>query len=164
MGETQPVLKDIAEFFRLALIAEVCTQATVVQWADQVILFETSPPFAFFDISTSGSQPPSMIIGFLRDVPGQSTPDLPVYMLLGYCYALVQSGVVPAAKILVRLYKMSVTEHFPEKTYHVLVRMESELSLAHDRVYGIVDEVITEFTTYLSQYSTYAYMLPTEER
>ena len=162
MSETPPALKDIAESFRLALIAEVCEQAMVVRWADQVIASESSPPFAFFDISTSESHPRSATVGFLQDVPGRPTPDLPVYMLLGYCYAPVKSEVLSATKILVRLYKMSAVERFPERIYHALLTMEDELSLAHDRVYGTIEEVIAEFTDYLSQYVVYASQLPIE--
>ncbi len=162
MRETQATLKDIAEFFRLALIAEVCGQTTVVRWVDQVIASRTSLPFAFFDISTSESQPRSTTIGFLRDVPGQSTPDTPVHMLLGYCHASVELGTLTATQVLVRLYKMSVPEHFPESIYHALLSMEDELYLAHDQVYGTVDEVVTEFTNYLGQFAAYTSMIPTE--
>ena len=156
MDKTQPTLKDIAEFFRLALVANVCDQAMVVRWVDHVIVSEGSVPFVFFDLSTSWSQPVSTMTSLLRDVPGQPAPNVPVYMLLGHCYTLVRSGNVPATQLLARLYKMAVPEHFPETVYHALLTMEDELWLACDKVYGAVEEVAARFCAYLSEFADHA--------
>lgn len=160
MSEIQASLKDFAEFFRLALIAEVCDQGKVVRWVDSVIMSEVSLPFVYFDLSTSGSQPMSTVTKLLGEVPGPLTPDRPVHMLLGYCYAPVQSGDLSATELLIRLYKMADSERFPESIYHALLTMEDQLWLARDRVYGAVEEVVEEFTAYLLQYAEYVPTLP----
>ena len=161
MENASTSLKDTAEFFRLALRAGVCDVATVVRWSDGVIMSEASPPFAFYDLSTSDSQPLSVVTSLLTTVPGDPTAELPVIKLLGHCHAQVQSGKTPAEELLFRLYKMAVPEHFPETIHHALLTMEDRLWLARDGVYGVVEEVVAEFTNYLSRYTGYAPTLPT---
>ena len=160
MENTSPSLKDTAEFFRLALRAGVCDVATVVRWSDHVVMSEIAPPFAFYDVSTSESQPSSVVTSLLGEVPGGPNPELPVFMLLGHCHAQVQCGKTPAEELLIRLYKMAVPEHFPETVYHALLTMEDQLWLAGDGVYGAAEEVMAEFTAYLSRYMSYTPVLP----
>ena len=154
-------LKNAAEFFRLALLAGVCDIAAVVRWSDNVIMSEASPSFVFYDLSTSASQPLSTVTSLLTTVLGDPTPGSPVFMLLGHCHARVQGRKNPAEELLVRLYKMAVPEHFPEGVSHALLSMEDQLWLAHDKVCGSVEEVVAEFTAYLSRYAEYTPVLPT---
>ena len=162
MGVPSTIHKDMAEFLRLALIARVCDRAAVVRWADEVIHSTPSPPFVFFDLSTCEPLPLETVLSFLADVPGESTPDLPVHMLLGYCHAPVKSGIFSATDILIRLYGMASAEHFPGNIYHRLLSMEDQLSLARDGVWGTVDEIASRFTGYLSQFVAYAPSLNVE--
>jgi len=152
----QPTRKDIAEFFRLGLLAGVCDLPSVIRWTDGVISAESSPPFAFFDLSTCESQPVDAALGFLSKVPGNPTPHLAVCMLLGHCCRLTHSGAISAADTLVRLYRMAVPEHFPERIYCELVRQEDAFSLARDHIYGSLTEVEKSFTQYLSAFDSYA--------
>ena len=156
MTAIQPTRKDIAEFFRLGLLAGVCDLPSVVRWTDDIISSEPSPPFAFFDLSTCESQPVSSAVGFLTEVPGERTPDLAVHMLLGHCYRLARSGAIGTTDTLLRLYRMATTEHFPERIYFEFVRQEDAFALARDRVYGTLPEVEQSFIQYLSGFDSYA--------
>ena len=160
MDEKLPNLKDTAEFFRLALRAGVCDVATVVHWSDGVVMSEAPVPFAFYDLSTSDTQPWSVVTSLLAEIPGDPTPELAVFMLLGHCHAQVGFGNASAEALLVRLYKMAVPAQFSETIYNALLKMEDRFWLAHDGVYGIVEEVMAEFVGYLSRYTPYAPNLP----
>ncbi len=156
MTSTRPTRKDIAEFFRLGLLAGVCDLPSVVRWADDIISSEQSSLFAFYDLSTCESQPVSAAVGFLTHVPGERTPDLAVHMLLGHCYRLALSGAICITDTLLRLFRMATTEHFPERIYFELVRQEDAFALARDHVYGTLSEVEQSFTQYLSGFDSYA--------
>ena len=156
MTAIQPTRKDIAEFFRLGLLAGVCDLPSVVRWTDGIISSESSPPFAFFDLSTCESQPVSAAVGFLTEVPGERTPDLAVHMLLGHCYRLARSGAITITDTILRLYRMATTEHFPERIYFELVRQEDAFACARDGVYGTLSEVEQSFTQFLSGFDSYA--------
>jgi len=156
MTATQPTRKDIAEFFRLGLLAGVCDLSAVVRWSDSVIMSEPSPPFAFFDLSICESQPLSAALGFLTEVPDPLTPDLPVYMLLGHCYRLAQSGTLALTDTLVRLHRMARSEYFPEPVDSTLRNLDEDFYLAHNEIHGTVAGVGQKFTDYLSRFEPYA--------
>jgi hypothetical protein len=155
MASTQPTRKDIAEFFRLSLLAGVCDLPEVVRWADAVITAESSPPFAFFDLSTCESQPVNAACGLLTEVPGERTPDLAVHMLLARCYCRFQSGILPVTETLLRLYRMARAEAFPDPIYFELVTQEDAYALARDGIYCSIPEVEKSFTDYLSRFQPF---------
>ena len=156
MTAMQPTRKDIAEFFRLALIAGVCEVPALVRWADSIIASEQSPPFAFFDLSTCESQPVSAIVGFLREVPGSTSTDLPVFILLAHCHSLAQSGSLALTDTLVRLHRMSEGEHFPDRVEVTLINLDEDLYLARNNIHSTVAAVELAFTGYLAHFEPYA--------
>jgi hypothetical protein len=156
MTAIQPTRKDIAEFFRLGLLAGVCDLPSIVRWADGIIASEASPPFAFLDLSTCESQPVSAAVDLLTGVPGERTPDLAVQMLLGHCSRLARSGALHVTDALLRLYRMATAENFPHSIYSELVWQEDAFALARDRVYGSLPEVEQSFVEYLSTFASYA--------
>jgi len=156
MRATEPTHRDIAEFFRLGLLAGVCDLSAIVCWADSVLTAEPSPPYAFCDLSICESQPVSSVVCLLREVPGTPTPDLPIFMLLGFCYQLAQSGSLSLSEKLVRLHRMARTEHFPDRIDSALTNLDEDLYLAREGIYGTVTEVERAFTDYLARYKSYA--------
>ena len=160
MDETMPTLKEYAEFYRLALRADVCDINTVVRWSDGVIMSVASPPLAFYDLSTSESQPLSVVTSLLINVPGGPNSERPVFMLLGHCYARVQAGGSRAEELLLRLYKMAVPECFPDRVYHTLLSLEDRFWLAHDEIAGTIEQVEVDFVAYLFKFAEHAPALP----
>lgn len=151
-----PTHRDIAEFFRLGLLAGVCDLSAVVCWADSVLTSDSSPLFAFCDLSICESQPISSVVSLLREVPGSLTPDLPALMLLGYCHQLSQSGSLALTETLTRLHHMARTEHFPDRIDSALANLDEDFYLAREGIHGTVTEMERAFTDYLARYRSYA--------
>jgi len=155
MTAIQPTRRDIAEFFRLGLLAGVCDLSAIVCWADFVLTAEPSPPYPFCDLSICESQPVSSVVSLLREIPGSSTPDLAVFMLLGFCYQFVQSNSLALSETLVRLHSMARTEDFPDRVDSALSNLDEDLHLAREGIHGTVTEVERAFSDYLARYKTY---------
>jgi hypothetical protein len=137
IATVQPTRKDIAEFFRLGLLAGVCEPALVAQWAESIVAADLHPHIAFIELCISGSQSTGIIQRLLADVPNQATPDLPVRMLLGHASRLVATHIFSPEELLLRLYRIANLETFPEHIYFEFVRLEDDLSLAQDRAYTV---------------------------
>lgn len=161
MTATQPTQKDTAEFFRLSLLAGLCQPSAVARWADSIVGAEPSPHIAFIELCIAASQPASSVQTLLGDVPGQLTPELPVWMLLGYASRLVSSHVFTPDILLLRLYGIANLESFPERIYFRLVTLEDCYSLARDGVYGTPAEVARDVAAFLTEYEQYAPDAPT---
>jgi hypothetical protein len=155
MTAAQPDRKDMAEFFRLALRLGICDVPTVVRWADSIVEMEPSPHVAFIELCISGSQSSAQVLTLLHDVPGRAKLELPVHMLLGHASRVVKSQSFLAEELLIRLYHLS-THSFPRSIYYRLATLEDEYALAKDGVYGVVAEVIQEFSAFLADYEAYA--------
>ena len=156
MTATQPSRKDMAEFFRLGLLAGLCGSPFVARWADSIVAAEPSPHIAFIELCIAGSQPASTVETLLADVPGQVTPDLPVHMLLGFSSRLISAHAFTPVELLLRLYRISSLETFPERIYFEFVRQEDAISLARDEVYGTLPEVAHHITEFLRAFEPYA--------
>ena len=161
MTATQPTRKDIAEFFRLGLLAGVCEPATVVQWAEQIVTEDPRPNIAFIELCVSGPQPSGVLQTLLTDVPGQATPDLPIQMLLGYSSRLIASRAFTPAQLLLRLHRISSVDAFPERIYFELVGLEDNLYLAGKGVYGTLSEVSQHIKDFLVTFEPYTPRIPT---
>ena len=62
MTTNLPTHKDIAEFFRLALLTGLCAPAAAAQWADTIVSAEESPDIAFIELCCAGDQPVSALL------------------------------------------------------------------------------------------------------
>jgi hypothetical protein len=146
----------MAEFFRLSLLAGFSEPSVVTRWADSIVAAERSPHIAFIELCIAGSQPASTVQTLLDDVPGEPTPDLAVHMLLGHAGHLAASHVFTAEEILLRLYRISSLEAFPQSLHFDISGFEDELSLARDGIYSTPSEVAQDFVTFLADYRPYA--------
>jgi hypothetical protein len=156
MISTQPTRKDMAEFFRLSLLAGLCEPSSVASWADSVVASEESPHIAFIELCIGCSQPISTVQTLLGDIPGRPTPDLPVHMLLGHASRLAASLSFSAEELLLRLYRISSLEAFPQSLHFDISGFEDELSLARDGIYSTPSEVARDFVAFLLDYEPYA--------
>ena len=156
MTSAQPTPKDMAEFFRLSLLAGLCKPSAVARWADSIVANEQSPHIAFIELCIASSQPASCVRTLLGDVPGEATPELPAWMLLGHSSRLVSSHAFTPEQLLLRLYGIASLETFPKSIYFQLIRLEDEYSLVRDGVYGTLAELAEDITTFLNEYEPYA--------
>jgi len=117
MTATQPTRKDMAEFFRLGLLAGRCEPPAVARWEDSIVAVESSPHIAFIELCIAASQPASSVQTLLDDVPGQATPELPARMLLGFSSRLAASHTFTSEQLLLRLYGIASLETFPERIF-----------------------------------------------
>jgi hypothetical protein len=156
MTATVPARKDIAEFFRLGLVAGICEPSSIARWADSIVAAEPSPHIAFIELCVAGSQPASSVQTLLGAVPGQTTRDLPFRMLLGHSSRLLAAHNFTAEQLLLRLYDLARLESLHEGIYGDLSGFEDELSLARDGVFGTVADVAQHFTRFLADYEPYA--------
>jgi hypothetical protein len=161
MTAMQPTRKDMAEFLRLSLVAGLCKPSTAAAWADTIVAAEQSPHIAFIELCIAGSQPASAVEALLADVPGQTTPELPVRMLLGHSARLIAATEFPPEQVLLRLYHLSRIESFPESIYLELNCLEDDYSLVRDGVYGTFAEIAQHIITFLNEYEPYAPDIPT---
>jgi hypothetical protein len=156
MTATPPTRKDMAEFFRLCLLTGLCETATIAQWADSVVATDASPHIAFIELCISASQSASAVVTLLGDVPGPTTPGLPVQMLLGHASRLVAERAFAPEQLLLRLYAISNHENFPDRICDRLVGLEDDYALARDGVYGTLAEVGRDTASLLKEYEQYA--------
>jgi len=156
MTARQPTRKDVAEFFRLGLLAGLCKPSTVARWADSIVTAERSPHIAFIELCIAGSQPANQVQSLLDNVPGQSTATLPVQMLLGHASRLVAAQTSPPEQVLLRIYRIASLETFPDGIYFDLIRLEDGLSLARDGVYGTLAEVRHDIVVFFKEYEPFA--------
>lgn len=161
MTIAKPTRKDIAEFFRLGLLARLCQPSAVVSWADSIVVAEPRPHIAFIELCIAGSQPLSCIVTLLADVPGRGAPELSARMLLGHAWRLVTAGILTAEEVLFRLYRFSRMEDgFPEDVHFTLSGYEDAFCLAEDEVHGSVADVEQGFLGFLADYKAYVPDIP----
>jgi hypothetical protein len=146
--------KDLAEFFRLALRTGVCGLSDAVQWADRVIGAEHAPADCFLDLSLCTSTIKAVTL--LEEAPGQPTPDLALYLLLGHSARLVRKGLLAPATALRRLQVLTTWESVPESLALDLMRFDDGLDLARMGVYGTEAEVAREFAAFLGEFEEWA--------
>ena len=156
MPATLSTRKDVAEFFRLGLLAGVCQPAAVALWAEAIVTAEASPHFSFIELSVSASRPASALQTLLADVPGQPTPGLPFKMLLGHCSRLLALGGVTAEPLVLDLYEAARLEAPDEDITHELSGFEDEFCLARDGVYGSMGDFARHFADFLAGFEPYA--------
>ena len=156
MTATEPSRKDIAEFFRLGLVARICEPSSIARWADSIVAAEPSSHIAFIELCLAGSQPASSVQTLLDAVPGQATPDLPFQMLLGHSSRLLTANIFTAEQLLRRLYGLVRLEAPEEDIYWKLSGFEDELSLARDGVFGTVADAAQHIADFLTDYEQYA--------
>jgi hypothetical protein len=156
MTVAKPTRKDVAEFFRLCLLAGLPETLRVVGWADSIVANDSSPHFAIIELCLCASKPVSEIQTLLGEVPGRATPGLPMRMLFGHLSRSLREAASVPEQVLVRLYRLSHPESFPESVYFELIRLEDDYALARDGVFGSVSEVIQEFADFLASYDEYA--------
>lgn len=152
----EPTRKDMAEFFRLSLLAGFGEPAEVIRWADSIVGAEASPHIAFIELCIAVAQPTGRLGDLLHEVPGQVTPELPVRMLLGAAARFISAHAADSERMLLRLYRVAGLEHFPERIYFQLVSLEDAYALARDGVYGTLAEVRQDFAAFLQEYEPYA--------
>jgi hypothetical protein len=156
MTVAKPTRKDVAEFFRLSLLAGLPETQRVVDWADTIVANDCSPHFAFIELCLCASKPVGEIQALLGNVPGRATPELPMRMLLGHLSRCLREPTSVPEQVLVRLCRLSHPESFPESVYFELIRLENDYALARDGVFGSLSEVIREFADFLAGYDEYA--------
>jgi hypothetical protein len=156
MKVAKPTRKDVAEFFRLCLLAGLPDTLRVVDWADSIVANDPSPHFAIIELCLCASMPLSEIQTLLGDVPGRTTPELPMRMLFGYLSRYLRENTSVAGQVLVRLCRFSHPESFPESVYFELIRLEDGYALARNGVFGSVSDLIQEFANFLASYDEYA--------
>jgi hypothetical protein len=156
MSNTQPTHKDVAEFFRLSLLAGFCGPSSVAQWADDIVAAEQSPDYAYIELCSSHLRAASIVRTQLSDVPGKVTSDLPFRMLLGHAARLLMSSAFSPEHLLQRLYHVSNLETFSEDIASELIRLEDGLSLARDGIYGDIPTVFEDIANFLSGFHCFA--------
>jgi len=155
----QPTRNDMAEFFRLALNAQLSDVTSAVRWAESIVAADATPHIAFIELCISAAQPVSTILSLLADVPGDRTADLPVKMLLGHAFRLLESKAFPE-QLLLPLYQLSRIEMFPDEVEYELDRLDDAYYLALDRTYGTMADVAQKFSKFLANYERYAPDIP----
>ena len=152
----KPTRKDTGEFFRLGLLAGLCDPPAVARWADSIVAAEPSPHISFIELCISASQSASSVQSLLHDIPGQSAPELPARMLLGYASRLVSSHAFTADQMLLRLYGIANLDVYPEHMYFQLASLEDDLSRVTDGFWKTIAEVTHDITVFLKDYEPYA--------
>lgn len=143
MTTNAPTHKDIAEFFRLALLAGLCAPAAAAQWADTIVSAEEAPDIAFIELCCAGDQPVSALLTLLADVPGKAAPGMPGQVLLGHASRLLAAHTFTPEQLLPRIHGIANTETFPERACNELTRLQDAQSPA-------------EFPAFLAEYEPYA--------
>jgi hypothetical protein len=143
MSTNPPTQKDIAEFFRLALLAGLCQPPAVAQWADTIVSAEEAPDIAFIELCCAGDQPVSALLTLLADVPGKATPGMPGQVLLGQAARLLAAQTFTADQLLPRIHGIANPEAFPANACAELTRLQDAQAFA-------------EFPTFLAAYEPYA--------
>ncbi len=143
MTTNLPTHKDIAEFFRLALLTGLCAPAAAAQWADTIVSAEESPDIAFIELCCAGDQPVSALLTLLADVPGKAAPGMPGQVLLGHASRLLAAHTFTSDQLLPRIHGIANTETFPESACNELARLQEAQAFA-------------EFPAFLANYEPYA--------
>lgn len=148
--------KGTAEFFRLGLLTGLCAPSDVTRWADSIVAADSSPHIAFIELCVAGSQSANNILTLLKDVPGESNRDLPVLALLGWSSRLLSSQDSTPEQVLLRLYRIASSDTFPENIYFEIMRLEDELFLAGEGIYGTPADVARDIINFLKGYESFA--------
>lgn len=159
MNGAEPTRRDIAEFFRLGLRAGICDVPAVVRWADAVIESEPAPHHAFAELSLCGPMRPDAVEALLTFVPGDPRPDVPHLMVLGHAGRLLDSGAVPADRLLLALHGLSKRERFPERIRWRLINLEEDLDRARHGE-GDTAAVNRAIASFLAEYAQFAPHVP----
>jgi hypothetical protein len=129
--------KDMAEFFRLALLCGAADHREARTWADKVIAASAVPPSWAIELSLAPDT--ADFVGMLGSVPGQTSGHLPGQMLLGRLFHLRQRGKVIDRALTRRLYSLLDEGDLPSELYHEILRVDDAFDLAAAGIWSTQD-------------------------
>jgi hypothetical protein len=91
-----PTTRDIAEFVLLGLNHQVLSLDAVSAWTDEILMSDSEPPRRAIELSTADL---NEAIHWLKEVPGVTSDDLPVKLLLGLVRRRWKEGRLSAAQV-----------------------------------------------------------------
>ena len=121
----KPSLAQTFAFFRLSLATGLIQPAKVIAWADREILgMEDAPPHELIELSLSGSQPLSQIVGRLYDWQSYPGDPVPLEMLLARAGILLDNG-APCADLARELCLLLAENKLPGDLKRELKQLEA---------------------------------------
>src|SRR5690349_14215840 len=81
-----PSYRDIAEFAAASLYFGLLSPCAVVGWADRVVVTNSPVPAWAAELSLASADQSRTIVELLEAVPGQTTGETPLQLLLGLLY------------------------------------------------------------------------------
>ncbi len=157
---SRPTRKDIAEFYRLALLSGLCTPTQIVTWADLIVAADEHPDDVFLDLACCGRMRLDAIRTLLGKVPGAATSNLPGNLLLGHACRVLDAGGISAPELLVRILELAKADLPGPDAANELDRLDDALFLARDDIYGPVEQVYADFARFLNGYAGYGSVFP----
>jgi hypothetical protein len=98
----------------------------------------------------------SQAVSLLNQVPGDPTPDVAVYLLLGHSARRVRTGRLDALTALRRLWVVAAWDAVPESLSLDFLRFDDALELAHNGIHGTEAEMAREFAAFFCEFEEWA--------
>jgi hypothetical protein len=104
--------RDLAEFALLGLNCQVLNLGAISSWADQIILAESEPPRWAVDLSVADL---NETIHLLKEIPGVTSDDLSVKLLLALVHRRWKNGRLSLAQVVAIGSRLSAQDLLPQR-------------------------------------------------
>lgn len=144
--------RTIAEAYAIGLDAGLVTAAEIGAWADQIILAEAKPAFAFIEVSAAG-QDEDALVAALRSVPGVADGDGRRNLVFAMMRRSLAREPAMGRRIARMLELMALAEDVPNPgAGSQMSWFDDAFDLADRRIWGTHESVLDELRRFLEEH------------
>lgn len=119
--------RTVFAFFRMGLVTGLLPKDAPLAWADGALLRAPTPDYDLIELSLTGGQPYSQIIGLLNRLQGPPDYDLPLKLLLAHAGLLLAGDPAGAVRILGGLRLLMAEEYLPKDIRAQMTGLDADL-------------------------------------
>lgn len=158
MSAPQLSRTQVFSYLRMALVTGIVDKETLIAWADQQILHDSTPDDRIIELSLSGKRSYSAIIWWLREFQGAPDHDLALKALLARAGLLLTQDPARAVDLVYGLRLLNEEAYLPRQEHEQIAELKIALAKYREGALTYAD-LHTLLASFLAQYAPYQTLL-----